>query len=146
LWGCRNPERGTDVLGMENKYPAWVDLTAKDAVASRAFYAQLFGWRIQLLDAIDYGLVEPGPTTLLGGIGQQDAEHPAGIVTYFSVDDVEAALARAEGTRRQGRSTAVGDPRPRQDGDLPRPGRKPRRPLAGLGAGRQRRTNNAQTL
>jgi hypothetical protein len=79
-----------------NKYPAWVDITAKDAEASRTFYSQLFGWRIPVLEAIDYGVVESGPDTLPGGIGQQDDQRPAGIVTYFSVDDVEASLARAE--------------------------------------------------
>jgi uncharacterized protein len=60
---------------MENKYPAWVDITAKDAEASRTFYTQLFGWRIQLIDAINYGVVQPGPETLPGGIGEHNHEH-----------------------------------------------------------------------
>ncbi|WP_427887364.1 VOC family protein [Kribbella sp. GL6] len=69
----------------------WIDITAADAQAARDFYAELFGWRLQLLEAANYALVEPGP----GGIGQADATHPRGIVTYFPVDDVEATLARA---------------------------------------------------
>jgi predicted enzyme related to lactoylglutathione lyase len=80
----------------DDKHPAWVDITATDAAASRRFYAQLFGWRLQLVEALDYALVEPGPGTLPGGIGQADDSRPPGITTYFSVDDVEATLARAE--------------------------------------------------
>jgi predicted enzyme related to lactoylglutathione lyase len=73
--------------------PAWIDITAKNAEASRTFYAQLFGWRLGLVEALDYALIEPGPGTLPGGIGQADDTH---ITTYFSVDDVEATIARAE--------------------------------------------------
>jgi predicted enzyme related to lactoylglutathione lyase len=80
----------------DNKQPAWVDITATAAAASRTFYAQLFGWRLKLMEALDYALIEPGPGTLPGGIGQADETRPAGITTYFSVDDVEATLARAE--------------------------------------------------
>jgi predicted enzyme related to lactoylglutathione lyase len=75
--------------------PAWIDITAKNAEASRTFYAQLFGWRLALVEALGYALIEPGPRTLPGGIGQADDTHPTGITTYFSVDDVEATIARA---------------------------------------------------
>jgi uncharacterized protein len=80
---------------MNDKHPAWVDITATDAEASRLFYAQLFGWRLQVLEALDYALIDPDAGTLPGGIGRSDATRPAGITTYFSVDDVEATLARA---------------------------------------------------
>lgn len=76
--------------------PAWIDITATDVVAARAFYEQLFGWRLQLIEALNYSLVEPDKDTLPGGIGQADATRPAGVVTYFSVPDLEASLARAE--------------------------------------------------
>jgi predicted enzyme related to lactoylglutathione lyase len=76
--------------------PAWIDITATDAAKTRAFYEQLFGWRLQLIEALNYALVEPDAGTLPGGIGQQDATHPAGVVTYFSVPDLEASLAKAE--------------------------------------------------
>ncbi|TCC40542.1 VOC family protein [Kribbella speibonae] len=80
---------------MTEKHAAWIDITATDATVSRAFYAELFGWRLQLVEALDYALVEPEPGTLPGGIGSADGTRPAGITTYFSVPDVEAALARA---------------------------------------------------
>jgi predicted enzyme related to lactoylglutathione lyase len=84
-------------IGMsDDKHPAWIDITATDAAASRSFYAELFGWRLRSVEALDYALIEPGPGTLPGGIGQTDQARPAGITTYFSVDDVEATIARAE--------------------------------------------------
>src|SRR5581483_8166136 len=78
--------------------PAWIDITTQDAERSRAFYRDLLGWEIQVDESMDYGLVQPGPHTLPGGIGQarDDAPHPPGVVVYFTVDDLDAALARAE--------------------------------------------------
>jgi predicted enzyme related to lactoylglutathione lyase len=80
---------------MNDKHPAWIDITASDAPASRAFYTELFGWRLRLVDELDYALVEPGPGTLPGGIGSADETRAAGITTYFSVPDVELTLVRA---------------------------------------------------
>lgn len=76
----------------------WFDITARDAERSRAFYADLFGWPIAVDESMNYGLVEATPERMPGGIGQAhpDNPHPAGIVTYFGVDDVEASLAKAE--------------------------------------------------
>ncbi len=74
----------------------WIDVTAADAPASRAFYAGLFGWEIDVVEELDYGLVRTD-APLAGGIGQAAAAnpHPPGVVTYVPVDDVEAAVARA---------------------------------------------------
>ena len=76
---------------------AWIDITATDAARSRAFYGELFGWPIHVVEEMDYGVVAPGPERLPGGVGQagEGNRHPVGIVTYFTVDDVPAALARA---------------------------------------------------
>jgi predicted enzyme related to lactoylglutathione lyase len=60
------------------------------------FYAQLFGWRLQVLKAIDYALIELGRGILPGRVGQADETQPAGITTYSSVDEVKATIARAE--------------------------------------------------
>ncbi|MEU4196608.1 VOC family protein [Kribbella sp. NPDC026611] len=86
---------GSDVPGMESKHPAWVDITATDGASARAFYAELFGWKLQLLEGANYALVQPGPGTLPGGIGEASPTQAVGIVTYFSVGDVEKTLARA---------------------------------------------------
>ncbi|WP_433163857.1 VOC family protein [Kribbella sp. CA-247076] len=80
----------------DDKHPAWIDIAATDADASRRFYAELFGWRLRSVEALDYALIEPGPGTLPGGIGPADETRPAGVTTYFSVADVEATISRAE--------------------------------------------------
>lgn len=77
--------------------PAWFDISAHDAEQSRMFYGELFGWKINVDESMDYGLTQTS-RGILGGIGQAGKEnpHPAGVVMYFPVDDVEAALERAE--------------------------------------------------
>lgn len=77
---------------------AWIDIQANDAVKSRQFYGSLFGWEINVVPETNYGVIIPGPERLPGGIGQAGppAPHPVGVVTYFTVDDVEQALAHAQ--------------------------------------------------
>ena len=84
----------------------WIDVTASDAGRSREFYGELFGWRIDVVEEIDYGLVEPGADGLAGGIGQagEGHRHPVGVVAYIPVDDVDEALSRATAL---GATTAV---------------------------------------
>jgi uncharacterized protein len=86
--------------------PAWIDITARDAARSRAFYSEVFGWEIRVDEQIGYGLVTPDDARLPGGIGQagEGYPHPPGIVTYLAVDDVAAALERAA---RLGANVAV---------------------------------------
>lgn len=72
----------------------WFDISAGDAAATRSFYGDLFGWTITPLDD-SYALVgEPeGPA---GGVGQAGDGAPyTGLVVYFAVPDVGAALDRA---------------------------------------------------
>lgn len=84
-----------------NHTPVWFDISTPDAVRIRSFYREMFGWQVNALDDT-YALVgdERRPS---GGIGRAGPDSPyIGIVVYFPVDDVEAALARAEslgGTR-----------------------------------------------
>jgi predicted enzyme related to lactoylglutathione lyase len=79
------------------KPPAWFDITARDAEASRAFYTGLFGWDIKIDESMNYGLVSPAAGRIPGGIGQagEGYPHPAGIVTYFTVDDLDESLRAA---------------------------------------------------
>ena len=75
--------------------PEWFDLSSSDAARARSFYQEMFGWPITVLDDT-YALVSGGEEPI-GGIGQADANSPyTGLVVYFRVDDVDAALERAE--------------------------------------------------
>ncbi|MFW6640240.1 VOC family protein [Nocardiopsis algeriensis] len=76
--------------------PGWVDISTPDPARAKAFYEGLFGWKVNNLDE-NYALVsaDDGPPT--AGMGTASPESPyTGIVAYFPVDDVDAALERAE--------------------------------------------------
>ncbi|MFD8597882.1 VOC family protein [Kitasatospora sp. NPDC059646] len=94
----------TDARTPEHPHrPAWFDLSTPDAPRARRFYRDLFGWPVQQLDET-YALVGADGGEPTGGIGQAGPGSPyTGIVVYFPVPDVEAALARAEelGGRRR---------------------------------------------
>jgi predicted enzyme related to lactoylglutathione lyase len=74
-----------------------------DADRARAFYADVFGWKIQAIPEVGYHLVQTGPVsdqgmpTEVGFIGggmfprQGDVDRP---VITIEVDDMTAALAR----------------------------------------------------
>ncbi|GAA0585254.1 VOC family protein [Actinomadura livida] len=97
------------------------EILGADPAGLRAFYGGLFGWEFQVGDAATaevsrpggYGFVRQGAAEIAGGVGGGDGFGPR-VLFYVGVDDVEAALARAEslgGTRRMG-------PEPRTGGDF----------------------------
>ena len=76
--------------------PAWFDISTPDGARARHFYAELFGWPVNLIDET-YALVGDNGGRPAGGIGQAGPGSPyTGIVVYFPVDDVDGALGRAE--------------------------------------------------
>ncbi|MFF5160741.1 VOC family protein [Streptomyces sp. NPDC000348] len=76
--------------------PGWFDISTPDSSRTRAFYQEIFGWTISALDDT-YAMVSSGDGPPSGGIGQAGPESPyVGVVPYFPVADVEAALAQAE--------------------------------------------------
>jgi len=75
--------------------PAWFDICSPDARRAQTFYQELFDWPVKVLHD-GYALIGAAeePT---GGIGQDGPDRPyTGIVVYFRVDDVDAALDRAQ--------------------------------------------------
>jgi uncharacterized protein len=77
--------------------PAWVDLSSTDAAASREFYANLFGWKLEIAEDPQYGgyaTAKIGEQSA-GGIGpkQEGDSSPTAWSLYIGTDDVDA-LAR----------------------------------------------------
>jgi predicted enzyme related to lactoylglutathione lyase len=80
------------------------EVMAKDAAAIRTFYADLFDWKIDADNPLDYGMVSAddnapggaGTSGIGGGIGQMPDGHDGYATFYVDVDDVEAALSKAE--------------------------------------------------
>jgi predicted enzyme related to lactoylglutathione lyase len=78
------------------------EILGQDGAKLQSFYSDLFGWEIDANNQMNYGMVaREGNTTSDGiGIGGGVAAAPQGpghVTVYVAVDDVEAALAQAEG-------------------------------------------------
>jgi len=77
------------------------EITGKDGDATKKFFADLFGWSIDSNNPMNYGLVDPGVGEqgrgIAGGIAGAMQGQEGYVTVYVDVDDVEAALVKAEG-------------------------------------------------
>ncbi|MFQ5856291.1 MAG: VOC family protein [Anaerolineae bacterium] len=72
------------------------EIAAKDAKKLQDFYSNLFDWKIDTNNPMNYGMVETGGEGgINGGIFTPEEEMP-GVTLYVAVDDLQAALDRAE--------------------------------------------------
>ena len=72
------------------------EIHGKDRKKSGKFFSDLFGWHVESLDEMDYGMVDThgGGHGINGGIAPaQEAPH---VVIYVEVDDLQAYLDKAE--------------------------------------------------
>ena len=78
---------------MGNPVVHW-ELMSKDPEKLSAFYAKLFGWKINHMPDLDYRLVdtEGGGMGINGGILKPDREGPwpGNMTMYIAVDDLDA--------------------------------------------------------
>jgi predicted enzyme related to lactoylglutathione lyase len=77
--------------------PAWVDLASGDAAASREFYANLFGWDVQVNPDPQYGgyaLAKIGGRDAAGIGPKMDPNAPTAWSLYIGTDDIEALARR----------------------------------------------------
>jgi predicted enzyme related to lactoylglutathione lyase len=86
------------------------EVMGKDAEQLRSFYSQMFGWEIDANNPMNYGMVSREDNLdqgigIGGGIGAMPEGRDGYVTFYVAVDDVEAALRKAEslgGTRVMG--------------------------------------------
>jgi predicted enzyme related to lactoylglutathione lyase len=83
------------------------EIIGRDADRLRRFYAELFGWEFAVGDTVSAAVSAPGnygfidarlladAAAVNGGVGGGEGYEPR-VLFYVGVDDVEAALARAE--------------------------------------------------
>ena len=104
--------------------PVWIDLATKDAQASRTFYQDLFGWKVEVNPDPQYGgygLAKQGGKDVAGIGPTQSPEQPSAWSLYVGTDDltdlsrqVEAAggkvIAPAFDVGDQGRMAVFQDP------------------------------------
>ncbi len=75
----------------------WNELASPDVDASASFYGELFGWDFEPLEGgpMRYLTIKNGGSNN-GGMRETQPEEPPNWLAYFAVDDVSAAMARAE--------------------------------------------------
>jgi uncharacterized protein len=74
----------------------WFEVMGKEGPKLRSFYGDLFGWTFDEVEGMDYGMVEGGDGGVGGGVGTAPEGAPSYQTFYVGVDDVQAALDKAE--------------------------------------------------
>jgi uncharacterized protein len=88
------------------------EVVGKDGEKLRRYYGELFDWKVDADNPMEYGMVArednkaaDGNLGIGGGIGQGPEGYEGHVTFYVAVPDVEAALQKAEslgGTRVMG--------------------------------------------
>jgi predicted enzyme related to lactoylglutathione lyase len=71
------------------------EVLGKDGAGLQKFYGNLFGWKIDANNPMNYGMVAPGEGGIGGGVGPTP-DGSTMVTFYVQVDDLQAALDRAE--------------------------------------------------
>ena len=72
------------------------EINGTDFKRAKDFYSNLFGWQIQDVPAINYGMVDTGVKMgINGGIGQLDPGKTAFTTFYVQVEDPQSYLDKA---------------------------------------------------
>ena len=80
---------------MANPVVHW-EIAAKDGNKLSEFYHQLFGWKIDANNPLNYGQVEIGGSGgINGGIMQAAPNQPNILTSYVQVEDLQACLDKA---------------------------------------------------
>jgi predicted enzyme related to lactoylglutathione lyase len=74
----------------------WFEVAGKDRQTLKEFYAGLFGWKMTDAEEMPYSMIEAGKGGIPGGIGAAPENYPGHVTFYVEVDDIDAALAKAE--------------------------------------------------
>jgi len=67
---------------------AWFEIPADDSARARKFYSGLLGWEFEDSGGQDYHMTTAAGGAIYGAPGQR------GLVTYFSVEDIESTIQR----------------------------------------------------
>ena len=87
------------------------EIMGRDGAGLASFYSQLFDWKVDANNPMNYGVVareenlNPDGIGIGGGIGEMPGNEAGFVTVYVEVPDIEAALAKVEslgGTRIMG--------------------------------------------
>jgi predicted enzyme related to lactoylglutathione lyase len=79
--------------------PVWVDLSSSDAAASRDFYSELFGWKIEVNPDPQYGgygMANVGGKRVAGIGPKMSPEAPTAWTVYIGTDDADDLAKKAQ--------------------------------------------------
>lgn len=79
---------------MGNPIMHW-EVTGKDGKRLQKFYTELFDWKIDTNNPMQYGMVDTGGKGINGGIATAQGG-PGGVTFYVEVEDLEEYLKSAE--------------------------------------------------
>ena len=72
------------------------EISSKDYKKAVSFFRNLFGWDIQDIPQMSYGMVRSeGPGAIGGGIGQIHGDNAPVVTFYVQVDNLQAYLDKA---------------------------------------------------
>jgi predicted enzyme related to lactoylglutathione lyase len=71
------------------------EVAGKDPAKLQGFFGDLFGWQVNADNPMNYGMVNLSDE-VGGGIGSAPEGQPGHAMFYVGVDDVEAAMQKAE--------------------------------------------------
>src|SRR4051794_23126793 len=77
---------------------SWADLGTSDADGAKAFYGGLLGWEFEdmpIPDSPPYSMATIGGRTVAAVYGKRDDAAPSAWLSYVTVEDADAAAARA---------------------------------------------------
>lgn len=69
------------------------EVIGRDGAKLQKFYGDLFGWKIDASNPMNYGMVSASEGGIGGGVGQGDAPR---VTFYVQVDDPAAVLKKIE--------------------------------------------------
>jgi predicted enzyme related to lactoylglutathione lyase len=70
------------------------EVVGKDGAKLQSFYGDMFDWKINADNEMNYGIVDNGGEGINGGVGESpNAPH---LTWYVQVDDIDEALKKAE--------------------------------------------------
>lgn len=75
--------------------PGWVEVAATHPEKIAEFYAQLFGWKISIMDSDDsfeYRIIQNGDKTIGGLSGKMNEYQPSQWLTYLETDDIAKTI------------------------------------------------------
>ncbi len=71
------------------------EIIGKDGAKSQQFYSDLFGWKIDANNPMNYGIVDNGGQGINGGIAGAEPGGESRTMFYVAVPDLQAALDKA---------------------------------------------------